>query len=146
MGTSGLLAPLHDRAIHEIDFGLALGENILQHAGAVFAGSVGAFLHQLAGIAMQFDPKSLGDGFAFGDQIVEKLAGRSEARGGPMMQQRQRANRIGGGVKDELGPLRSTSVLSATVFIPERVIRPASSSTRVMGVLVGSKGPIQCRP
>ena len=63
------LAPVHDRAIHEIHFGVALGKNILQHAGIVFAGSVRAFLHHRARIAVQADAHGFRDGFTFGDQV-----------------------------------------------------------------------------
>ena len=86
MGTPVFSPHFDDGAIHEIDFGLALGENILQHGGTMFAGSVGSFLHQRARIAVQFDAESFGDGFAFGDQIVEQLAGGREASGRAVMQ------------------------------------------------------------
>ena len=76
----------------------------------MFAGSIRSFLHQGARVAVQFDAESLGNGFALGDQIVEQLAGRREASGGAMMQQRQSADRIGGGVEDQLGPLRAARV------------------------------------
>ena len=85
-GHTGLLAPLHNRAIHEIDFGLPFCKNILQHAGAVFAGSVRAFLHHLARIAMQLDSESLGNRFPFADQIFEQFSGRCETGSGAMMQ------------------------------------------------------------
>ena len=68
---ASLFSPIHDRAVHEIDFGLTLGEYVLQHAGAMLAGSVRAFLHQCARIAVQLDAQRLGNRFAFSDQIVE---------------------------------------------------------------------------
>ena len=40
-----LFSPVNDRAIHEIDFGLPLREDILQHAGAMLAGRIRTFLH-----------------------------------------------------------------------------------------------------
>ena len=52
---SDFLTPFHDGAIHEINFSLTLGQDVLQHAGAVFAGSIGALLHQLSRIAMERD-------------------------------------------------------------------------------------------
>ncbi len=64
-------ALLHDRAVHEIDFGLAPGKDILQHAGAVLARRVRTFLHQGSRVAMQFYPELPGHGLAFGDQIVK---------------------------------------------------------------------------
>jgi hypothetical protein len=68
---AGFLAPLHDCAVHEINFSLALGEHVLQHRGAVLAGGIRSFLHQGPRIAVQFDTECLGDGLAFGNQIVE---------------------------------------------------------------------------
>jgi hypothetical protein len=47
--------PMHDRSIHEIHFRLPLGEDVLEHAGTVLAGSVCALLYKLTRIAMQFN-------------------------------------------------------------------------------------------
>src|SRR5258707_9019208 len=52
-GDADFLAPLSDGAVHEIDFCLALSQNVLQHAGAVLAGGVGAFLNELSWIPMR---------------------------------------------------------------------------------------------
>src|SRR5271155_5652176 len=88
---SHFFAPISDRAVHKIHFGLALGKNVLQHARFVFSGSVGAFLHEGARIAVKLDAKSIRDGFSFGDERVEKSAGRRKASGSAMMQQRESA-------------------------------------------------------
>ena len=53
---AGFLAPAHNRAVHEIDFGLAFGKNVLQHAGLVFAGRSRALADHVVRIAMQLDP------------------------------------------------------------------------------------------
>ena len=50
-----LFAPLHDGPIDKVHFGFASCENILQHAGAMLAGSSGSFLYELPRIAVQFD-------------------------------------------------------------------------------------------
>src|SRR5258708_11810834 len=83
-GDADFLAPLSDGAVHEIDFCLALSQNVLQHAGAVLAGGVGAFLNELSWIPMKFDSHLCGNSFALVDQIIEQLTRRSEARGGAM--------------------------------------------------------------
>src|SRR5258705_1588519 len=56
-----------DRAVHEVLFRLALRKNILQHAGLVLAGSIGAFLHQRARVAVKLYAERLGDRLALGD-------------------------------------------------------------------------------
>src|SRR5262249_54790513 len=50
---TSLLTPLHNRAVHEIDFGLTFCKNILKHAGAMFPRSVRTLLNHLATIAIQ---------------------------------------------------------------------------------------------
>ncbi len=104
------LAPLHDRAVHEIDLGLALGEDILQHAGAVLAGSVGAFLHQRRGSPCNSIPNSFATASPSAIRSFEQLSGGREAGRRAVMQQRERADGIGGGIEDQLGPLRAASV------------------------------------
>src|SRR6266436_5864708 len=103
-------APLGDGAIHEINFSLALGKNVLQHAGFVFARSVRAFLHERAGITVKFNAEGFGDGFSFRNERVKERSGRSESRSGAVMQQGKRANRIRRGVEDEFCPLRAARV------------------------------------
>src|SRR5215472_9141512 len=49
------LSVFHDRAIHEINLRLSPRQHILQHAGAVFAWSIGAFPHQRTRIVIQAD-------------------------------------------------------------------------------------------
>src|SRR5579862_230291 len=71
---------------------------------------VRAFLYQLPRIAVQSDSQLLGNGFTFGNQIIEQLTGWREPCGGTVVQKRKRADGIGGGIEDELGPLRSTRV------------------------------------
>src|SRR5580698_4376271 len=93
-GHSNFLTPLHDSAVHEIDFSLALGEDILQHTRAVLSRRVSAFLHQATGIAVEFDPQLLRNRFTFGNQIVRELSGGFESGGGAMMKQSQRADWI----------------------------------------------------
>jgi len=84
-GDADFLAPLSDGAVHEIDFCLTLCQNVLQHAGAVFARGVGAFLNELSWIPVKFDSQLCGDSFALVDQIIEQLTRGSEARGGAMV-------------------------------------------------------------
>src|SRR5215831_14860250 len=40
---AGRLAAFHDGAVHEIDFCLPLGQDVLEHAGFVFSGRRGSF-------------------------------------------------------------------------------------------------------
>src|ERR1700733_9763499 len=108
---TSLLSPLHDRAIHKIDFRLAFRQNILQHAGPMLSRSVRSFLYKRARIAVQFNTKRLRDSFAFLNQIVEQLPGGSKPRRRSMMQQRQRADRIRGGIENQFGPLRAPRIL-----------------------------------
>ena len=115
-GHSEFLATVGNGAIHEINFGLALGKNILQHAGFVLAGSIRAFLDESARIAVELDAKCLGDGFALGDQRVEERARLRESGGCAMVEQGESADRIGRGVEDKLGPLSSASVLKGNDF------------------------------
>ena len=89
---------------------MALGEHVLQHAGVVLAGSVGALFDERARIAMKLDAEGFCDGFALGDEGVEKCARGRQAGGSAVVQQSERANGIGGGVEDELGPLRAARV------------------------------------
>src|SRR5215470_13844705 len=109
-GHTGFLTPLRDSTIHEVNFRLALGEHILQHAGAMFARSVGALLHELPRIAVQFDSELFCDGFAFRDEVIEELARGRETRGGAVMKKSQGAHRISGSVENELSPLRASCV------------------------------------
>src|SRR2546428_13714682 len=60
---------------------------------------------------MQFDAELASYGFAFGNQVIEELAGRAESCGCAVMQQGQRANWIRGRVENELGPLCATGIL-----------------------------------
>src|SRR5260370_25110303 len=106
-GDAGFFTTVDNRAVHKIDFGLALGESVLQHAGVVLAGSVCAFFDKSARIAVKLDAESFGHRFALGDEGVEKRVGGGKARGSTMMQQSDRADRIGGGVEDKCGPLRA---------------------------------------
>src|SRR5258706_15666199 len=84
-GDADFLAPLSDGAVHEIDFCLALSQNVLQHAGAVLAGGVGAFLNELSWIPMKFDSHLCATSFSPVDQIIEQLTRGSEALGGAMV-------------------------------------------------------------
>ncbi len=115
-GHSEFFAAFGDSAVHEVDLGLPLGENVLQHAGFVLAGRIGAFLNQSAGIAVELDAERLGDRFTFGDERVEERAGGREAGGCAVMQKCESANGIRGGVKDEFGPLGAASVLKGNDF------------------------------
>src|SRR6266404_72728 len=110
-GHAKFFSAVGDRAIHEVNLRLALRKNILQHAGLVFSRRVRALLHERAGIAMELDAKSFGDRFAFRDKRVEERSSLRKASGGAVMQQRERADRIGRSVENELGPLRATGVL-----------------------------------
>src|SRR4029077_15468830 len=115
-GHAEFFATLGDGAIHEINLGLALGENVLQHAGLVLAGSVCAFLDEGARIAMELNAERLGNRFSFGDQRVKKRTGGRESSGGAVVKKRERADGIGRGVEDEFGPLRAASVLQRNDF------------------------------
>src|SRR6266481_325934 len=117
-GHSDFVAPLCDGAIHKINFRLALGENVLEHAGAMFSGRVRAFLDELPGIAVQFDAEPASHGFAFGNQVIKELAGRAESRGCAVMQQRQGPNRICGCVENKFGPLCATGILERNRIHP----------------------------
>ena len=110
-GNSDPFAAFHDRSVHEIDLGLPLRENVLQHAGFVFAGGVRAFFHEGSGIAVQLDAQRFGDRFSFFDQSVEERTRWREASCCTMMQQGESADRIRRSVEDELGPLRAAGVL-----------------------------------
>src|SRR6266852_1404124 len=103
-------------AIHEINLGLAPGQNVLQHAGFVLAGSIRAFLNEGAGIAVELDAESLGHRFSFGDERVEKRAGGSETRGSAGMKECESADGVCRGVEDELGPLGAAGVLQRNDF------------------------------
>ena len=106
-------SPLHNRAVHEIHFGLPFSEHVLQHAGVVFAGSVRAFLHQGAGIPVELDAHGFCDGFAFGNHRVEKFAGGGEASCGAVMKKSESANWICGSVEDEFSPLSAARVIES---------------------------------
>ena len=103
--------PIGNCAVHKIHFGLALGKNVLEHAGFVFAGSVGAFLHERARIAVKLNAKSFCDGFSFGNERIEKRSSRRKARGRAVVKKGERAHGICRGVEDELGPLGAAGVL-----------------------------------
>src|ERR1700694_2066177 len=75
-GNAVLLAPLHDCAVHEIHFGLALGEHVLQHRSAVFTSRSRSLLYEHTRIAVQFDAEHTRYRLAFGNQIVEQLSSR----------------------------------------------------------------------
>jgi len=109
-GHAQLFAPVGDRAVHKIHFGLAFGKNILKHARFVLARSICAFLHQGSRIAMELDSQSLCDGFAFGNESVKKRVGRRKARRCTVMQQCKRPNGICRRVENELGPLGAAGV------------------------------------
>src|SRR5260370_12841654 len=115
-GYPEFLSTVCDRAVHEVHLGLALGENVLQHAGFMLAGSVGAFLDEGAGIAMELDAERVGERFNFGDARVEERAGGREAGGCAVVQKCESANGIRGGVKDEFGPWGAASVLKGNHF------------------------------
>src|SRR5579859_4405459 len=115
-GHSQSVAAVGNRAVHEVHLRLALGKNVLQHAGLVLTRSVGPFLHQRAGIAVELDAQSLGDSLAFGNQSIEERAGGGESRGCAVMQQCESADRIGRGIEDQLGPLRTAGVLQRYDF------------------------------
>jgi hypothetical protein len=95
-----LLSVPGDCSVHEIDFGLPLGQNILQHAGAMLARCVCAFFYKFPRIAMQFNTKLARDGFSFCNQIIEKLRGGFEPAACAMMQQRQRSNGVRRRIED----------------------------------------------
>src|ERR1700760_2530290 len=59
-GHAILLAPLHDRAIHEIDLGDARRKHVLEHAGLVLTGSISPLLHQRARISVKRNAHRLG--------------------------------------------------------------------------------------
>ena len=82
-----LLAPFHNRSIHKIDFGLPLGEHILQHAGTVLSGSVRASLHHFAGISVQLDSQGFRHCLPFANQIFEEFAGGREASSRAMVKE-----------------------------------------------------------
>src|ERR1700683_4727110 len=86
-GYANSLPLLHDSAVHEIDLGLALGHDILQHTRTVFPWGICAFSNQSTGVAMKCYPQLLSYGFTFGDQVVGELAGGSESRGRAVMKQ-----------------------------------------------------------
>src|SRR5271165_2546401 len=67
-----LFAPVHNRSIHKVDLGLPLGKYVLQHAGTVLAGRVGALLHELPGVAVQFDSQGLRDRHTYREAVVKK--------------------------------------------------------------------------
>src|SRR5258708_1203539 len=117
-GHSDSVPPLCDGAIHEINFRQALGENVLEHAGAMFSGRVRAFLDELPGIPVQFDAKPPSHAFAFANQVIKELAGWAESGGCAVMQQRQGPNRICGCVENKFGPLRATSILERNRIHP----------------------------
>src|SRR5260370_7532135 len=93
-GHSEFFPTVCDRAVHEVDLGLAPGENVLQHAGFMLAGSVGAFLDEGAGIAMELDAERFGDRFTFGDERVEKRAVGREPAASAVFQKRKASNAV----------------------------------------------------
>src|SRR6202795_891675 len=109
-GHAELLATVSDRAVHKVHLSLALGKNVLQHAGFVLAGRVRAFLHERTGIAVELDAERFRDGFAFRDERVEQCTRLRKASGGAVMEQRERTDRIGRSVEDEFGPLCATRI------------------------------------
>src|SRR5712692_8047005 len=115
-GHTEFFTAVDNGAVHEIYLGWALGENVLQHAGLVLAGSVGAFLDERAGVAVELDAEGLSDGLAFGDECVEERAGGSEARCCAVVQKGESADGICGSVEDELGPLGAAGILKRNDF------------------------------
>ena len=63
-----------------------------------------------------------------------------------MMEPRERAHRIGLALKINFVHCAPRASFSGIMFMPLRVMNPASSSTLDMGVLVGSNGPIHVSP
>ena len=55
-------------------------------------------------------PRLLATGFTFGYQVVEKLTGGRKPRRSAVMQQRQCADRVRGGIENQFGPLRPACV------------------------------------
>ena len=82
----------------------------------MLAGSVRAFLHEGAGIAVELDAERFGDRFSFGNERVEERAGGRESTGCTVVELGESADRIGGGVEDELRPLRAAGVLQRNDF------------------------------
>src|SRR5713101_3563133 len=111
-----LFTAICDRAVHEVHFRLALRKNILQHAGLVLAGSIGTFLYKRARIAVKLYAERLRDRLALADQRIEQRPGGNEARRCAMMEKRQRADWICGGVENKLGPLSAAGVLQRNNF------------------------------
>jgi len=87
-------------------------------------------LDEGAGIAVELDAKSFRDGLSFGDEGVEKVSGGSEAGGCTVMEKGESADRIGGSVENEFGPLRAAGVFEGMTFRPARFSSSASFSTR----------------
>src|SRR4029077_18324705 len=110
-GNAHFFAPVCNCPVHEIHFGLAFGENVLKHARFVSAGSIGAFFHESARIAVQNDSQRLRDGFTFGNESAKKCSGRWKARGRAVMQQGEGADGIRRSIENELGPLCAAGVL-----------------------------------
>src|SRR5579883_2150819 len=86
-GHAGLLSPFHNRAVHEVDFGLTFCENVLQHAGAMFPWGIRTFLHELARVAVQLNAESAGHRLPFLNEIMKQPRSWLEAGRGAMMQQ-----------------------------------------------------------
>jgi len=63
-------------------------------------------------------PRALATAFAFRDKRVEEAPVCGKASGGAVMQQRERADRIGRSVENELGPLRATASCSGMTSDP----------------------------
>src|ERR1035438_10366424 len=78
-GNSELIAPANNRAVHEIDLSWTLNQNVLQHAGPMFAGRISAFVDHVPGISVQLDLHCSRYGFAFRNQLFKQLSGGRES-------------------------------------------------------------------
>jgi hypothetical protein len=85
------------------------GADVLQHAHISFA--VCSFRDHAAGIAVQSDTESLGDRFSLSKQHFVKCGRLWKAGRCTVMKLGERSYRVGGTIENQLGPLRTTSIL-----------------------------------
>ena len=105
------VAERDDRAVQEVDLGLAAGLDVLEHRRLVPVGDVlaGGVVEELLGAHVEHDPLRVGDGASLGHHRPGELAGR---RLGdlPVRAPGQRGDRVRGGVEDQLPPLGAARV------------------------------------
>ena len=145
-GYAGFFSPVDDSAVHEIDFRLAFGEYVLQHAGDVFRERSRFFGPEFA------DPR------AIQCRVFSRLLRLQKSNRSATVRLAQNAWRLRDATGsahrlDWLSRPRLASSIAHHGHLSEQWyssrharIRAVSASTLAISVRVGSKGPIQVSP